>query len=95
MELVKRLALTGVFCALIHLGTPSQIQKQNTSNLILAKQPGDNLGLFWYLMAEMFEERIPFFRYALQCCSFQCASSRPFSSEILLTFLAGGGARPS
>ena len=54
-----------MFCALIHLGTPSEIQKLNTANLLMAKQPSDNLGLYWYLMSEMFLDRLPFFRYVL------------------------------
>ena len=39
----------------------------NTANILLAKDPNENLGLYWYLLAEMFQERILFFRYALVC----------------------------
>jgi len=34
-------------------------------NILLAKDPNENLGLYWYLLTEMFLERTLFFRYAL------------------------------
>ena len=34
-------------------------------NITLAMEPRENLGLYWYLLSEMFWERISFFRYSL------------------------------
>jgi hypothetical protein len=43
----------------------SEGQLRNISNTLLAKDPSENLGLYWYLLSEMFIDRITFFRYML------------------------------
>ena len=64
-EFIMRLGITSLLCYLVHICSPSQIQWTNTKNILLAKDPNENLGLYWYLLSEMFKDRILFFRYAL------------------------------
>lgn len=64
-EFQKRMGVTAVLAFLIHGCSPSRVQWNNTINILLARDPNENLGLYWYLLCEMFLERTQFFRYAL------------------------------
>lgn len=52
---------------LIHVCGTSEVQNQNTWNILLAKDPGENIGLYWYLFGTMFQERLSFFRPMMLC----------------------------
>jgi len=43
----------------------SEFQITNQKNILLAMDPSENLGLYWYVLTVMFNERIPFFRCML------------------------------
>ena len=64
-RLGKRAAITLVSVIIVHGMTISTVQWNNTRNILLARDPNENLGLYWYLLSVMFEERITFFRYVL------------------------------
>ena len=41
----------------------SKTELQNIKNILLVNNPAENLGNFWYLMHEMFLDRLDFFKY--------------------------------
>ena len=41
----------------------STTQRKNLTNILLVNNPAENLGNFWYLMHEMFLDRLVFFKY--------------------------------
>ena len=64
-EFGKRMGVIAGLCFVVHACSPSKVQWSNTTNVLLAKDPNENIGLYWYLLNEMFLDRILFFRYAL------------------------------
>ena len=53
-ETLKRFGITSVLLFLIHVCTFSKTQRMNTINLLFANDPGENIGLYWYLFETMF-----------------------------------------
>ena len=43
------------------------MQRQNTWNILLARDPSENIGLYWYLFGTMFQDRLSFFRPMMIC----------------------------
>ena len=63
-ELWYRLALaTCGSCAAFFAS--SSFDRKNVANISLTKDPSENIGLYWYVLTVMFEERITFFRWML------------------------------
>ena len=47
----------------------------NIKNIMLVNDPSETMGMFWYIMVEMFQDRLVFLKYAfllmqLSCCLF-------------------------
>lgn len=43
----------------------STFDKHNAANIMLTMDPSENIGLYWYVITVMFEERILFLRWML------------------------------
>ena len=69
-QLIKRITITYGIMLFLLVCQPSTFQKKNTYNILLAKDPSENIGLYWYLFCEMFADRIPFFRYVILIMQF-------------------------
>ena len=61
-ETLTRLAITYTPIILMFFCV-SKTELQNIENILLVNNPTENLGNFWYLMHEMFLDRLDFFKY--------------------------------
>lgn len=59
---LKRIGLTYAGAIALHLLLSDGQELDNILNTLLVRDPSENLGNFWYLMHEMFMDRLPFFR---------------------------------